>query len=266
MNAGMGIGKGAASRGLALALALTGPLYANTELNDYVSCTAQGVVRLNETDFHVDPSDEPMDVYFAGVNGWTLVLPPNGHAILSEAPSAVVKWATRKPEGRMSGKVEHCRFDPFYTQDVHEEDPSLTLPDTSPISVQEEIDFNFDATGTVAPATTLGVHRITEVLLDCECGKTPQPREKVRRERRALNYHFDVYINVPLANGNTARTEFHEDRQIPQLSIQRIFGNNSPYKAGTPIDVIIEITATSPRGAQCYALCKKQYHIRLTTT
>ena len=265
MNAGMGIGKGAASRGLALALALTGPLYANTEVNDYVSCTAQGVVKYGETDFHVDESDESMVVSFAGANGWTLVLPPNGHAVLPAAPSAVVRWATKKKEGRRSGKVTHCRFDPFYTQDVHEEDPSLTLPDTSPISVQEEIDFNFDATGTVAPATTLGVHLITEDRFNCKCGKTPHPREKVRRERRALNYHFDVYINVPLADGSTAKTEFHEDRQIPQFSIHRIFGNNSPYKADAPIDVIIEITATSPRCVQCYALCKKQYHFSLTT-
>ena len=54
------------------------------------------------------------------------------HSVLFEAPSAVVKWATKKPEGRKSGKVTHCKFPFRELSNVHQRKPILTMPDACP--------------------------------------------------------------------------------------------------------------------------------------
>ena len=259
MNAGMGIGKGAASRGLALALALTGPLYANTELNDYVSCTAQGVVRLNETDFHVDPSDEPMDVYFAGVNGWTLVLPPNGHAILSEAPSAVVKWATRKPEGRMSGKVEHCRF-PFVNTDLgHRTSPAVFLPETSPIQVSV-VGNGISVSGVLTSTTTPGIHKIRREYSPCQCGKFPFVfREEVDQAMPPVLFDYKVTVVVAVQEGPPQQFVIPKPHVGRTVSVGGSFFPSQPFQA-EGITVHISVRAYRTDCEQCVASAGKTFY------
>lgn len=60
-------------------------LLAGGAVNDFVSCMAPeaGVRKVSPTDFHVDPADEPLDIYFSGVNGWTLIKPPGGHTVFN---------------------------------------------------------------------------------------------------------------------------------------------------------------------------------------
>lgn len=104
-------GKARVALWLVFAIAVASPLLANTIANDYVSCTGEGVVKYGDTNFHVDPSDTPMYIYFGGVNGWTLLQPPNGLVVLQPFPDRKA-WGAKNElkEAFASGFVEHCFF------------------------------------------------------------------------------------------------------------------------------------------------------------
>lgn len=80
--------------------------------NDYVTCKAPGVKAINETDFHVDPSNTTVIVFFEGKKPYKLEKPKPEKWVFLQPRGTSKQWEVSggRLEGKQSGSVSFHSF------------------------------------------------------------------------------------------------------------------------------------------------------------
>lgn len=238
-------------------------LLAGGAVNDFVSCMAPeaGVRKVSPTDFHVDPADEPLDIYFSGVNGWTLLQPPNGLVVLQPFPDRKA-WGAKNElkEAFASGFVEHCFFPFRELANTHKTEPTLSLPTACPIEMIVSEQF-IEFSSIIAPDVEPGTHDSTREMRNCVCNKPPPSPISVVPDERFPNV-FDYTIQVVIVLKNGLVIEYNS----------RFLDAGNPFnfynKRSMPVpseiasaQIFIKVDASDTTCGACSTTCAERYFL-----